>query len=122
MPQRWWWSAMVMTNFADRMELWAEQILLDALKADDDVAHRMRSGLKFNPVATAFAGIAELYRRGPDGARLRTLLDIATRESPAGAHGFAAAAVRLAEIDERIPKAIVRCGLAACVSRSANGT
>jgi hypothetical protein len=94
---------------------WAEQILLDALKADDDVAHRLRSGLKFNPVATAFAGIAELYRRQPDGARLRSLLDIAARESPAGAHGFAAAAVRLAEIDERIPKAIIRCGLTACV-------
>lgn len=94
---------------------WAEQILLDALNAADDVAHRMRSGLKFNPVATAFTGLAELYRREPTGARLRTLLDMAARESPAGAHGFAAAAAGLAEVDERIPKAIIRCGFTACV-------
>lgn len=94
---------------------WAEQVLLDALNAADDVSHWTRSGLKFNPVATAFAGLAELYRREPTGARLRTLLGIAVRKSPAGAHGFAATAARLAEIDERIPKAIVRCGFAACV-------
>ena len=95
--------------------VWAEQVLRDALNAGDDVAHRMRSGLKFNPVATAFAGLSELYRREPTVARLRTLLDIAARASPAGAHGFADAAAALAAVDERIPKAIIRCGLAACV-------
>ncbi|MGE3647652.1 MAG: hypothetical protein AB7G10_04900 [Reyranellaceae bacterium] len=94
---------------------WAEQILLDALNAKDDVAHRMRSGLKFNPIATTFAGISALYRREPTTARLRSLLNMAARESPAAAHGFAAVAAHLAEVDERIPKAIVRCGFAACV-------
>jgi hypothetical protein len=94
---------------------WAEHILLDASHAEAEVAHQVRSGLRFNPVATAFAGFAELYRRDPTSARLRTLLDIAARDSPAGAHGFAAAAAGLAEVDERIPKAIIRCGFAACV-------
>ena len=94
---------------------WAEKVLLDALNGEDDVAHRMRTGLKFNPFATAFAGLAEIYRREPTSARLRALLDIAARESPAGAHGFTAAAVRLAEVDERIPRAIVRCAFAVCV-------
>jgi hypothetical protein len=94
---------------------WAERILIDALGASDDVGHRIRGGLKFNPVATAFAGIAEFYRREPTPARLRTLLEIAARKSPAGAHGFAVAAARLAGIDERIPKAIVRCAFAAAV-------
>jgi hypothetical protein len=94
---------------------WAERVLLEALDADEDVAHRVRSGLKFNPVATAFDGLAELYRREPSIARLRTLLDIAARKGPAGAHGFAVAAAGLAEVDERIPKAIIRCGFAACV-------
>jgi hypothetical protein len=94
---------------------WAEQVLLDALNAPDDVAHWTRGGLKFNPVATAFAGLAELYRREPTAARLRTLLDIAARKSPAGAHGFASAVAGLAKIDERIPKAIIRFGFAACV-------
>jgi hypothetical protein len=73
----------------------------------------MRGGLKFNPVATAFAGIAELYRREPSPARLRILLEIAARESPAGAHGFAVAAAGLTDIDDRIPKAIIRCAFAA---------
>jgi hypothetical protein len=94
---------------------WAEQIFFDALDASDDAAHRIRGGLKFNPVATAFAGIAELYRRDPTPARLRTLLEIAARESPAGAHGFAVAATNLANLDERIPKAILRCAFAAAV-------
>jgi hypothetical protein len=94
---------------------WAEQVLIDALGAPDDVAHRMRRGLNFNPVATAFAGIAELYRRDPSPKRLRTLLEIAARETPAGAHGFAVAAIALAEVDERIPKAVIRCAFAAAV-------
>ena len=94
---------------------WAEQILIDALAVSDDDAHRIRRGLKFNPVATAFAGVAELYRREPTPARLRTLLEIAARNSPAGAHGFAVAAARLAGIDERIPKAIIRCAFAAAI-------
>lgn len=94
---------------------WAEQTLMGALSASDDVAHRMRSGLKFNPVATAFAGIAELYCRDPIPDRLRTLLELAARESPAGAHGFAVTATKLANLDERIPKAILRCAFVAAV-------
>jgi hypothetical protein len=89
--------------------------LIDALNAPDDVAHRVRGGLKFNPVATAFAGIAELYRRDPTPARLRILLEIAARGSPAGAHGFAVAANGLADVDERIPRAILRCAFAAAI-------
>jgi hypothetical protein len=93
--------------------VWAEQTLIDALSARDDVAHRVRGGLKFNPVATAFAGIAELYRRDPTPARLRALLEIAARESPAAAHGFLVAATDLADLDERLPKAIMRCAFTA---------
>ena len=49
---------------------WAEKVLSDALNAEDDVARRMRGGLNFNPLATAFAGFAELYHRDPSLARL----------------------------------------------------
>ena len=94
---------------------WAEQILIAALDAPDDAAHRMRGGLKFNPVATAFAGFAELYRREPTTKRLRTLLEIAARNSPAGAHGLAAVATTLAHIDERVPKSIMRCAFTAAI-------
>ena len=95
---------------------WAEQILRDALQRPDNMAYRMRGGLKFNPIAIAFAGIAELYLRDPAATeQLRTLLEIAARESPAAAHGFLVAAPRLAKLDERIPKAITRCAFAAAV-------
>ena len=94
---------------------WAEQTLIDALGARDHVAHRVRGGLRFNPVGTAFAGIAELYRRDLAPSRLRMLLEIAARASPAGAHGFFVAATNLADLDERIPKAIIRCAFTAAV-------
>jgi hypothetical protein len=43
------------------------------------------------------------------------LLEIAARASPAGAHGFFVAATNLADLDERIPKAIIRCAFTAAV-------
>jgi hypothetical protein len=94
---------------------WAEHILIDGLNVPESNAHRLRGGLRFNPIATAFAGIAEIHCREPTATRLRTLLEIAARNSPAGAHGFKAMAAHLSEIDERIPRAIVRCAFAACV-------
>lgn len=97
---------------------WAESILLDALKAGGEIAHQLRSGLRYNPLAMGFAGIAELYCREPTIQRRRTLLDTAAHASPAAAHGFAATIAHLAEVDERIPKSIIRCGLAASVKPS----
>ena len=89
--------------------VWAEQVLTNALNEEDDVGQRMRGGLLFNPFATAFVGLAELYRRNSSAARLRTLLQIAAHEKPAGAHGLAVCVADLAELDERLPKAILRC-------------
>lgn len=94
---------------------WAEKILLDALQGPEDVAHRMRGGLQFNPPATAFVGVAERYCRGPTPARLRTLLQMAARDNPAAARGFSVVASKLAAVDERIPQALVRCAFAAAV-------
>jgi hypothetical protein len=75
----------------------------------------MRSGLQFNPIAIAFAGMIHLLgdRAAPDD--VRAVLEIAGRDDPAAAHGFAAASGALAAIDERLPKAVVRCAFAACV-------
>jgi len=95
---------------------WAEQVLTDALNEKDDVGQRMRDGLMFNPFATAFVGMAELYRRDPSVARLRTLLQIASRENPAGAHGFVVSVGDLTALDERLPKAILRCAFA-CIRK-----
>ena len=91
---------------------WAEQVLMNAKTASDNGSSRMRRELSFNPLATAFVGITELYRRAPTPARLRALLEIATDDNPAGAPGFARVVSALAAADERIPKAIIRCALA----------
>ena len=94
---------------------WAETTLLAALDTPEDSAHRRRSGLQFNPIATGFAGISELYRRDPTTERLRILLEVAARPNPAAVHGFSAVALKLAAINERLPVAILRCALNACV-------
>ncbi|TAN01305.1 MAG: ATP-binding protein, partial [Rhizobiaceae bacterium] len=90
---------------------WAEQVLMNARTSSDNGSSRMRQELSFNPLGTAFAGLAELYRREPTSGRLRALLEIAADQNPAGARGFARTVSALAAADERIPKAIVRCAL-----------
>jgi hypothetical protein len=51
--------------------------------------------------------------------KLRRLLEVAGRDDPAAAHGFGVAALALAAIDERLPRAVLRSALAtvACPSR-----
>ncbi len=95
---------------------WAEKVLTDALNDKDDVDNPMHDRLAWNPVAMGFVGIADLYRRDPSAARLRTLLQIAARENPAGAHGFFLSVGDLVELDERLPKAILRCAFA-CIRK-----
>jgi hypothetical protein len=45
----------------------------------------------------------------------RILLESSGDDNPAAAHGFAASAGVLAEVDERLPRALLRCSFAACV-------
>lgn len=96
-------------------DAWAEQVMLTALEAKDDSAPRFRGGLMFNPVGTAFAGLAALYLRQPTRQHLQQLLEIAARENPAGSHGFAEVIESLSSFDDRLPRAILRCALSACV-------
>jgi len=42
-----------------------------------------------------------------------TLLESAGDDNPAASHGFAVSAGLLAEIDERLPRAVLRCAFAA---------
>jgi energy-coupling factor transporter ATP-binding protein EcfA2 len=97
----------------DRHRPWADGVFADTLGADDDPVHRVRDGLKFNPMAIAFAGMAYALEGLLTADRVRTLLAIAER--PAAAHGFIAAAPTVARIDERLPRAILRCAFVACI-------
>lgn len=60
-------------------------------------------------------GIIYALKYNCGAGEIRTLLEVATREEPAAAHGFGAAATILAAIDERLPRAVLRCALAACI-------
>jgi hypothetical protein len=54
-------------------------------------------------------------RDDPTSDRARALLEVAARDNPAAAHGFGAAASTLADIDERLPRAVLRCCFTAAI-------
>jgi hypothetical protein len=94
---------------------WARGIFAAALQRPEDPVYRFRAGLRFNPVAIAFVGIINSLKSGAGPDNLRTILEVAARPGPAAAHGFGAAVVSLAAIDERLPRAVLRCAFAAAI-------
>ncbi|MEN3312812.1 MAG: hypothetical protein V7645_2141 [Actinomycetota bacterium] len=98
-----------------RQRDWARSVFVQALQTKDDPSHRVRPGLRFNPIAIAFAGMVYLLKDNPSPTDVRALLDVAASSNPASAHGFGAAAGALATIDERLVRSVLRCALAARV-------
>ncbi len=98
-----------------RHEAWARSVFAEALQSKDDPAYRFRGGLRFNPVAIAFVGMTHVAKVDDLVGDVRGLLEVATRKEPAAAHGFGVVAPMLVSLDERLPRAILRCAFAACV-------
>ena len=94
-------------------EDWIRETFVRALKGANDAVHRVRAGLQFNPIAIAFAGMVLLLKNRFAIEDVRTLLESAGDDNPAASHGFTVAAGLLAEIDERLPRAVLRCAFAA---------
>lgn len=94
---------------------WAHDLFSQAMHGKEDVAHSMRAGLQFNPVAIAFVGLIHLLRDRSGPTDLRAMLEVVGRGNPALARGFPVAANTLAAVDERLPKAVLRCALATCI-------
>ena len=94
---------------------WARKIFEKAIQTEEDSVHRFRSGLLYNPVAIAFAGMIYLLKDHSIEGEIRSNLEVAGRGDPAAAHGFGAAATELASIDERLPLAVLRCALVASI-------
>jgi hypothetical protein len=94
---------------------WARGVFAEALHTKEDSVHRFRGGLRFNPIAIAFAGIVHLLKGHTGGDDVRSLLEVAARGDPAAAHGFGATATALVSIDERLPRALLRCAFTACI-------
>jgi hypothetical protein len=95
---------------------WARPQLDAALRTlDGDPARQIRGGLRFNPTAIAYAGLIHALRHRKTSDDLRVLLEVAAAGNHAAAHGFGAAMGALDTIDSRLPRAILRCALNACV-------
>lgn len=94
---------------------WARAQLQDGLKSDDDPVFQVRDGLRFNPISIAYTGLihALAQRNTPDD--VRALLEVAAGDHHAAAHGFGAAVGALGAVDERLPRAILRCAFRACI-------
>ena len=91
----------------------AETQFAATLAGEDDAVHRFRSGLRYNPVAIAFAGRVYALSAPPTAEEVTLLLRMAARL--AAAHGFAVVASRLNEIDVRLPRSVLRSALTSCV-------
>ena len=96
-----------------RYRSWAMGAFNAAVQGDDDPVTRAREGLRFNPTAIAFAGIAYAMADGAACEEAAALLALVHR--PAAAHGFIAAASAVADANDRLPPAIVRCALRASI-------
>jgi len=96
-----------------RYRPWAMGAFSAAVQDEDDPVTRAREGLKFNPAAIAFAGIAYAMADGAARDQVAALLALVHR--PAAAHGFIAAAPAVAAANDRLPRAIVRCALRASI-------
>jgi hypothetical protein len=96
-----------------RYRLWAMSTFNGVLDREDDPVTREREGLKFNPVAIAFAGVA--YAMSDGYAREQAAALLAFVHRPAAAHGFIATASTVAVVNDRLPQAIVRCALRASI-------
>jgi hypothetical protein len=94
---------------------WASGVFSRAMQTKEDPVHRFRSGLRFNPIAIAFVGMIYSLKEHSDAEDVRALLQVAARENPAAAHGFGAAALTLASVDERLPRAVLRCAFTASI-------
>ncbi len=103
------------TQLRAQQVAWARDAFSQALQAEDNPAYGIRSALRQNPIATAFAGLLYGLRDRSEPGDIREILEIAARDSCGAAHGLGAAITTLIEIDERLVRAILRCAFVACI-------
>lgn len=95
---------------------WARARLQGALASDGhDPVHQIRAGLRFNPVAIAYAGLTYALAHWNTQEDVKALLAVAAEGHHAAAHGFGVAIEALLRVDKRLPRALLRCALRACI-------
>ena len=100
-------------DLLSRNKIWAVKVFDYSSQADkidfDGVS------LRSNPAALALVGWAHLLTRCDSRHGRQAVLGLCARSDGAAAPGFRAVADVLAEIDERLPMAILRTAFAACI-------
>ncbi|WP_232222714.1 ATP-binding protein [Limnobacter sp. MED105] len=95
---------------------WARSQLGKTLATlDDDSTRQIRGGLRFNPAAIAYAGLIHSLRHRSTPEDVRSVLEVAATGNHAAAHGFGTSAAVLADVDSRLPRAVLRCAFSASV-------
>ena len=95
-------------------EDWVRETFGRALKGSADPVHRVQEGLQFNPIAIAFVGLVLLLKNRFTIKDVVALLESAGNQNPAAARGFEVCATLLSQIDERLPRAVLRSAFTAC--------
>ena len=96
---------------------WASGVFAVTLREEGDPAPRFCGGLRFNSVAMAFVGTVHMARESAGPEQIRGIIEVAAHGDPAAAHGLGPVADVLVSIDERLPRAVLRCAFASCIQR-----
>jgi len=99
---------------------WARAVFEAALRDEEHSVARFRAGLRFNPVAMAFVGTVHMASQSTHPEQIRSILEVASQGDPAAAQGLAPVADVLVSIDERLPRAVLRCAFASCIQHRRN--
>jgi hypothetical protein len=102
-------------SFRTEHGMWARATLQGALKVDDDPVLQIRAGLRYNPSAIAFTGVIYAFTHQETPTNARALLEVAAVDHHSAAHGFGAAVRALYLVNEKLPRAILRCALRGCI-------
>jgi hypothetical protein len=94
-------------------KVWAKQVFAETFAAGRDPVHRVRAGLRFNPLAIAFVGTLFALDGVSTRDDLRAVLEIAAYGDAAPAQGIGAVKMELARLDPRLPRSLLRVAFAA---------
>lgn len=95
--------------------VWMREVLESALRQPPDERSAFQNRLRYNRIATAFAGMAHLLCRRDGPSDRQALLAAAARHYVGAAPGFAATVQVLHAHDARLPRAILRIAFRACI-------
>ncbi|MGY8666159.1 hypothetical protein Q3C01_27935 [Bradyrhizobium sp. UFLA05-109] len=101
---------------ADREDAltWARPILLTA-SAQNDREYRGNDQIEYNATACAALGIISLFLRDRDTTTRDMILELAGYEHPAVLEALAQTLLRLGEVNDRIPRSIIRIVMVSAV-------